>query len=411
MRILIYGINFAPELTGIGKYSGEMAAFLADKGHEVHMITAPPYYPYWRIQPGYSGWKYGKEIWQGVAVYRCPLWLPGGGRRAGRINGLQRVIHLSSFALSSLPVVLSQVHWRPERVVVVAPSVFNAPWAALAARLAKGKSWLHIQDFELDAALRMKLFPGLGLIFHLGFKAESWLYRSFDHVSTISNRMVERLKTKGVDPKKVTLFPNWVDTQQIFPLSDYNDLRKELLLGENDQVILYSGNMGQKQGLEILVEAARQLRNESRIIFVLCGEGAVKAELEDRARGLANVRFIPLQPLGRLNELLNLAAIHVIPQSASAADLVMPSKLGGILASGRPVIVTAVEGTELANVVSPLGRVIPPGQADCLADAIRELARQPELRARLGKLGRAFVETTWAKETVLERFLQVLQTL
>ncbi len=411
MRILIYGINFAPELTGIGKYTGEMAAFLAEKGHEVRVVTAPPYYPFWRIQAGYSGWKYGKEIWKGVTVYRCPLWLPGGGRKTGCINGLQRVFHLSSFALFSLPVVLRQVSWRPERVIVLAPSVFNAPWAALAARLAKGKSWLHIQDFELDAALGLKMFPGLSLAFRLGFKAESWLYRSFDHVSTISNRMVDRLKTKGVDPKRVTLFPNWVDTQQIFPLSDYNDLRKELQLGQDDQVILYSGNMGQKQGLEILVEAARQLKNESRIIFILCGEGAVKAQLEDKARGLANVRFIPLQPLDRLNELLNLATIHVIPQSACAADLVMPSKLGGILASGRPVIVTAAEGTELADVVSPLGKVIPPGQADCLADTILELAYQPELQTTLGKRGRAFIEATWAKETVLERFLQVLQTL
>jgi colanic acid biosynthesis glycosyl transferase WcaI len=411
MRILIYGINFAPELTGIGKYTGEMAAFLAQKGHEVRVVTAPPYYPHWRIQPGYAAGKYKAEIWQGTKVYRCPLWLPGGGRKVGRINGLQRVFHLASFALSSLPVILRQVSWHPQRVIVLAPSVFNAPAAALVARLAKGKSWLHIQDFELDAALGLKIFPGLGPGFQLGLMAERWLYRRFDHVSTISNRMLERLKAKGVDSEKVTLFPNWVDTQQIFPLTDYNDLRQELLVSDQEQVILYSGNMGQKQGLEILVEAARQLRNESRIIFILCGEGAVKAELEDMARGLANVRFIPLQPLDRLNRLLNLAAVHVIPQSASAADLVMPSKLGGILASGRPVIVTASEGTELADVVRPLGKVIPPGRADCLADTILELAHQPALQATLGKRGRVFVESTWAKETVLEKFLQVLQSL
>ena len=445
MRILIYGLNFAPELTGIGKYSGEMAAFLAQKGHEVRVVTTPPYYPQWRIMAGYSGAAYTTEQWQGVTVYRCPLWLPRqrnvgqalhpdrvfslSGQaehplgvqglpyisdRRTQISGFQRILYLASFALSSLPVALAQIRWRPERVIVLAPSIFNAPAALGVARLSGAKCWLHIQDFELDAALRMRLLPsqeGLGLFIRLAQSVEGLLYRAFDRVSTISQRMLARLGEKGVPPARRVLFPNWVDAGEIYPINGYNGLRQEFALPDGCQLMLYAGNIGVKQGLEVLVEAARRLAGEKSLLFLLCGEGAARAALEAAAQGLPNVRFLPLQPVKRLNELLNLAAIHILPQAASAADLVMPSKLAGMLASGRPVIVTANPGTELAEVMADLGIVIPAGDPGRLAEAIRDLARQPDLQAELGRRGRAFVEATWAKELVLGKFVRDLEAL
>jgi colanic acid biosynthesis glycosyl transferase WcaI len=410
MRILVYGINFAPELTGIGKYTGEMAVFLAENGHQVRVITTPPYYPYWYILPGYSGRAYSREVWRGVEVFRCPLWVPPRRAGAGRISGPQRLFHLASFALSSFPTALGQIGWRPERVIVMAPAILNAPTALLVARLAGGKAWLHIQDFELDAARRLRMLPAMELVYRLAGTVEGALYHGFDRVSTISKRMMEHLARKGVASRHAVLFPNWVDTRQIHPLSGYNYLRDELGL-ENKRVMLYAGNMGQKQGLEILVEAARRLTEHEDLLFLLCGAGAARPQLEKLAKGLANVRFLPLQPAERLNELLNLAEIHILPQAAEAADLVMPSKLGGMLASGRPVIVTAQTGTELAEVMRDLGRVVPPERPDLLAEAILALAGQPEIQAELGRRGRAYVERTWAKETVLEEFLQTLQAL
>ena len=222
--------------------------------------------------------------------------------------------------------------------------------------------------------------------------------------------MIDHLVGKGMPPQRTVLFPNWVDTLQIHPLSGYNYLRHELGL-ENKRVMLYAGNMGQKQGLEVLVEAARRLAGKPDLLFLLCGSGAARARLEKLAEGLANVRFLPLQPVERLNELLNLAEIHILPQTAGAADLVMPSKLAGMLASGRPVIVTARPGTELAGVMHDLGRVVPPERADLLAEAILTLAEQPEMQAELGQRGRVYVEQAWAKESVLGKFLQTLQAL
>jgi colanic acid biosynthesis glycosyl transferase WcaI len=410
MRILVYGINFAPELTGIGKYTGEMAAYLVEKGHQVRVITAPPYYPHWYILPGYSGTAYTREVWRGVEVFRCPLWVPPRGANGVRISGLQRIIHLVSFALSSLPTALSQIRWRPERVVAMAPAIVNAPTALLVARLARGKAWLHIQDFELDAARRLGMLPAMEQVYRLAGKVEGALYRGFDRVSSISNRMMDHLAHKGVASQRAVLFPNWVDPRRIYPLSGYNYLRPELGL-ENKRVMLYAGNMGQKQGLEVLVEAARRLIEQRDLLFLLCGSGAARPQLEKLAAGLPNVRFLPLQPEERLNELLNLAEIHILPQAAGAADLVMPSKLAGMLASGRPVVVTAQAGTELAEIMHNLGRVVLPERPDLLADAILALAGQPEMQAELGRRGRVYVEQTWAKESVLGNFLQTLQAL
>jgi len=138
MRILIYGINYAPELAGIGKYTGEMAHWLTGHGHEIRVVTAPPYYPKWRVWGGYSSRRYKLENSNGVKLYRCPLWVPE------KVSGLKRILHLMSFAFSSAPVLISLIFWKPRVVLNVAPAIFTAPMALVAARLSGAKAWLHI---------------------------------------------------------------------------------------------------------------------------------------------------------------------------------------------------------------------------------------------------------------------------
>jgi len=182
------------------------------------------------------------------------------------------------------------------------------------------------------------------------------LLRRLDRVSAISDRMVERLAAKGVRPERCILFPNWVDTKAVFPLETPSPYRAELGIAEDQLVALYSGNMGEKQGLEMLLDVARRLSSEPRIRFVFCGEGAARQRLFDAGRHLPNVHWLPLQPAERLNDLLNMADIYLLPQRADAADLVMPSKLVGMLASGRPVIATAEPGTQVAQVAGETAR-------------------------------------------------------
>ena len=170
----------------------------------------------------------------------------------------------------------------------------------------------------------------------------------FDPISTVSEKMMQRLPEKGIPVEKTVLFPNWVDTGAIAPLAGPSRLRHQLGLGPERVVLMYAGNMGMKQGLELLPLLAQEFAPDPRIHFVFCGDGAYHAQLAGMLRGAANVTMLPLQPYDRLNDLLNAADIHLLPQRPDAADLVMPSKLTGMLASGRPVIATAAAGTQVA---------------------------------------------------------------
>lgn len=395
-RVLLVSINYWPELTGIGKYTGEMAEWLVRQGFELRVITAPPYYPAWQVDPAYSAWRYRRERVAGVDIRRCPLWVPA------RPSGLKRILHLASFALTALPLVLwAGLRWRPDEIFVVEPPLFCAPAALLAARLAGGRAWLHVQDFEVDAAFELGILRSARLRRWV-LAGERWLMRHFDCVSTISERMLERLEGKGVSAGRRALFPNWVELDRIRPMA-YSPLRQEWGLRDDEVVVLYSGNMGEKQGLEILVEAAQRLRGTLAIRFLLCGDGAARPRLERLAEGLPNVLFKPLQPADRLNDLLNLADVHVLPQRADAADLVLPSKLTNMLASGRPVVATANPGTQVAELLGGCGMVVPPGDAGALAAALAELATAADQRRSLGVAARSMAEQLWDKERLLSQ--------
>ncbi|WP_207004560.1 glycosyltransferase WbuB [Trinickia mobilis] len=396
MKILIYGLNYAPELTGIGKYTAEMAEALVLLGHDVRVVCAPPYYPEWRVAQDYSPLRYRCEVVRGVHVWRAPLWVPA------QPSGATRMMHLASFALSSLPLLLRQAFWCPDVVMTIAPALMCAPAAAALARLTGAKSWLHIQDFEVDAAFNLGLLKGAKAA-RIARAVERALMRRFDVVSSISNRMVERAQRLGVDADKTFSLPNWVDTKVIYPLGRASGYRQELDIPAGNKVVLYSGNMGAKQGIEFLAAAAARLVERTDISFVFCGDGATKAELMKRCNGLPNCRFIALQPAERLNELLNLADIHVLPQRGDAADLVMPSKLTGMLASGGAIIAMARPETELYAAVAPRGVVVPPENVEALAGAITGLADDPLRRVRLGAAARRFAEETLAPAAVLGR--------
>jgi colanic acid biosynthesis glycosyl transferase WcaI len=403
-RILIYGINFPPEQIGVGKYTGEMAAWLARRGDELRVVTAPPYYPEWRVRDGYTGSGYRIEQWQGMKVWRCPVWVPD------RLTGAKRILHLLSFALSSAPVMLRQVFWRPDIVWVVAPSLMCAPAAWLAARLSGAKAWLHVQDLEVDVAFELGILrrPWVGA---LALRVERWLLRRFDRISTISARMAETLLDKGVPATRVTVLENWVNLDIVVPMKEPSALRRTLGIKAETCIVLYSGNMAEKQGLEIVVEAAHRLREREHITFILCGEGPARARLVQLTAGLPNIRFLALQPAERLNELLNLADIHLLPQRAEVADLVMPSKLTNMLASGRPVVATAAPGTQVDQAVRRCGIVVPPGDVDAFAGAIELLAGNSSRRNELGRRGREYAESNWARDEILARFENELFTL
>jgi len=359
-----------------------MAEWLAARGHDVRIVTAPPYYPAWHVADGYSGWKYSHERLNDVKIWRCPLYVPANQ------SGLKRILHLASFALSSIPVMLRQVFWKPDLVVVIEPPLFCAPAAWLCARLSGAKCWLHVQDFEVDAAFDLGILP-FAWMKKLVSAIEQWLMQRFDRVSTISGSMLKRLIEKGVKQEKTLLFPNWADIQQIRADAKGALAFRQLLdIPEQGFIALYAGNMGEKQGLELVIEVADLLSEQRELFFVLCGEGAARARLQAlvKEKQLENVQFLSLQPANKLAGMLSAANIHLVVQKAHAADLVMPSKLTNILAVGGHAIVTANEDTELGQ----LAKAHPGVLELCPPEDVNALAQLISAATEAGKEARVF---------------------
>jgi colanic acid biosynthesis glycosyl transferase WcaI len=363
----------------------------------VRVIITPPHYPEWRIARGYKAWMWRREAFGAVQLLRCPLWVPAAA------TPFARILHLLSFAASSLvPSLWQAARFRPELVWAVEPTACAAPVALLAARLCRAKACLHVQDLEAEAlcALGLAGRPRLRRLLRLAYGS---LVRRFDLVSTICTHMCARLRGYGVAEERLCLFPNWVDTEVIRPLAATSLLRRQCGLADHQVVALYAGSMGAKQGLDALAEVAERLRAHPEVQLVLCGAGTRRPRLEHQIATCANVTLLPLQPEPRLNELLNAADIHLLPQRPEAATFALPSKLAGILASGRPVVAQA-EGGELAAAARRCGVVVPPGDAAAMAEAILDLAADPARRRRLGAVARQLAEEHLQRDPIIARY-------
>ena len=403
MKVLILSLNYAPEQIGIGPCSTGWAEHLARAGHRVTVVTAQPYYPDWRIAAGHRNlWRRTME--NGVKVVRCPHYVPR------QPTGVRRVLHQASFALAAMwPMLARAIVRRPDLVVAVAPSLIAAPVARFATVLAGAKSWLHVQDFELEAALSTGLLAE-GFLLNAASRFERTMLSSFDVISTISPQMCRKLAAKGVPEGQIRELRNWADIDAIEPLDRPSPLRREWQISA-PHVALYSGNIANKQGIDLVLDAARILRQRSDIQFVICGNGPDRARLESLAADLPNVCFHDLQPRERLADVLGLASVHLLPQIAGIADLVLPSKLANMFASGRPVVATAAPGTGIADEVRGAGVVVPPGDAATFAAAIANLLNDPDRRARLGRAARIKAERSWARSAILQRCDQEMRQL
>jgi colanic acid biosynthesis glycosyl transferase WcaI len=405
MRIAIVGINYAPELTGIGVYTAGLAEFLASRGISVDVYTGFPYYPMWAKAPEHRGTWSARERINGVSVRRHYLYVPG------RPSAVKRMLHELSFVASaSLGYLLGP---RADCTIVVSPPLFLGVPILLMARLKGSQTVFHVQDLQPDAAIDFGLLKP-GALTRLFFWVERVTYRLADRVASISSGMLRAITDKGVSPRKTLMIRNWANDERVAPRPRNTRYREQWGL-DRKFVVLYAGNLGVKQGLPTLLECARLLRHDPEIVFLVVGDGGQKAELVAMARrlGLDSVRFEPLQPAENLGELLATADVAVAPQKAGAKDIVLPSKVANILAAARPLIAAAARHMELGRMLreADCGIVVPPENAEQMARAIVKMKCDPAAAARFGANGRAYMEARLRRDVVLERVLGELEAL
>jgi colanic acid biosynthesis glycosyl transferase WcaI len=364
-KILIHAINFAPEIIGCGKYTTELAQYLSSRGYQVEIITAPPHYPGWSVHEPYRAFAYAAEMLGAIRIIRCPILTKANG------GALWRLLAPLSFAVTAAPVVAWRIFQsRPDVVFCVEPTLFSAPVALTMAKILRRRCVLHVQDLEVDAAFEVGYVKGF-VPRKVAIFIESIILNGFDRIITISNKMRDRLIAKNVDPSRISMIRNWV-APAITPIAqgEPNAFRGDLGITDTQFIVLYAGHIGAKQALDVVLAAARHLRDRGDIHFVIAGDGPMKQHLMGGSADLANVSYLPSQPVSRLNELLGMADLHVLPQYKGVADLVFPSKLGGMLASGRPIVATVEAGTELFEFLTNVALITPAGDGLALSEAI-----------------------------------------
>ena len=398
MKILIYGINYSPELIGIGKYTGEMAVWFAREGHSVRVVTALPYYPEWCISENYKN-TYSRMRQDGVSVIRCPLFVPS------RPTALNRLFHLFSFSVSSAFPVLGSVFWKPDIIIQVVPTLFCSLQTLMLSKLSGAKAVVHIQDYEVDAMFGLSMARS-GIVKHCAYWIEQKILNSFDLVATISEGMIQRALKKGVSSKKLIFFPNWSEIERFTNVKRNTNLLLDLGIDLNKNIILYSGNMGEKQGLEIVVNVAKKMQLNTEIHFLMVGEGSAKVKLENlaTAASLTNMTFLPLQSDEKFPEFLSLATCHLVIQKSGAADAVLPSKLTNILAAGGNAVITADRNTTLGALClkfTGIATLVEPESTSALHDGILSALNMPKFNS----IARQYAEDYLDKNVVLTRFI------
>lgn len=379
-RVLTIGHNYFPELIGIGKYTTEFCNYLVSNGNcKVDVITGNPYYPKWKVFEGYKNKWFTKEHISGVRVYRAPLYIPS------KPTGFKRLLQDSLFLASVFFIVTWMLLRRKKKydyIFIAVPS-FMLGLAGLYYRFFYPKTTVlyHIQDLQIDAAENLGMIQNKTLIKAL-YNIERYVLNRVNYVSTISEGMRAKILYKSVSDNNCIIFPNWVNNKHIFPIYPEPVFSKEEL--HNKKIIFYSGAIGEKQGLEMIIEAAAYFSANPDFVFIISGEGPYKQKLIEKCRQeeINNIKFSNLLPTQEFNELLNASYLSLIIQKESGSDLFLPSKLTNILATGRCVIVTALENTSLYKIITEhnCGYLIPPSDTQALCNAIEELDRDAEKR-------------------------------
>jgi colanic acid biosynthesis glycosyl transferase WcaI len=435
MRVIVWGINYAPELTGIAVYNQMLCEYLQTAGmargavrssqrddptipvgtarravrtsqHDVptnvKMVTTFAYYPAWKKAAADRGRLFRTDTIAGVKVYRCWHYVPQ------KVSALKRIFHEASFVVTSFLRLL--VLPTPEVYIVVSPPLLLGFAAWLLTRFRRAPFIFHVQDLQPDAALTLGMLKP-GAFTRMLYGLEKIAYRQAAAVSGISHGMLDAFSRKGVPKERQIYFPNPVQLPDTATLPPAGAFRARNGFAPDDFLAVYSGNLGVKQGLTILIEAARELQKNpaARIKIVICGDGAVRPQIEAaiQREKLSNLFLFPLQPAEHYLEMLTDADVCLITQQAGSGAAFFPSKLLATLAYARPVVSVADEQSELTRAIreGQFGESVLPGDAVGLAGKLLTLASDKSRLRDYGLAGRRYVEQFEA-DKVLPQFIK-----
>jgi colanic acid biosynthesis glycosyl transferase WcaI len=393
MKILILSINYWPEVTGIGAFTTYRAEYLAGAGHDVEVCTTFPYYPEWKVPPAYSGTLYASETRNGVHIRRSYAYIPSPA------TSVKRIFHEASFIASvTASAALCE---SPDVLLVVSPPLGLALPAILLGRLWRIPYVFDVEDLQPDSAADLGMLPkpAVKMLYYL----EGVAYRHAKLVTTLTVAMKERIMSKGVAREKVALLEPRMD-QSLCGIQAEEGRGFRARYGIDGKfLVTYSGNIGVKQKLDVVIEAAALHRSDDSILFLIVGHGAESARIQRRAvdLGLENVRFLPLLDETDFRGLLSASDICLVTQQKTALDIAFPSKVVTYLAAGRPVIASVSPVSEVAQIAreSGAGKVAAAEDGAALLAAILELRKSDLLE--LGNSGRAYAFTRWSAERVL----------
>lgn len=398
-NILFIGINFFPEPTGIGKYSGEMVEWLSKKEKDIEVITGFPYYPYWKLENKYSWYKKEVVFDSNVKVHRCPMYVPQ------RPTGLNRIFQELSFFAFALPkVVFLSIKLKPKFILCIAPPFHLGLLGYISKVLSGGKLLYHIQDLQIEAAKSLNMIKQDWLI-HSLLRVEKFILSKSNFISSIHPNMISEIKSKTTF--EVGLLPNWTNLQLLYPIAEKTKLREMYGFPIDKKIFLYSGSVGEKQGIELVFNFAKNFNDDDSILFIVAGNGPYHNQLKEtiQKQGIKNIIARNLVPTTELNTWLNLADYHLIFQRNETSNYLFPSKLVSILSVGGICIAFVPESNQMGKMLidNEIGFVISEVEPLNINQKLIKIIEADNNKIRVNS--REFAVFNFNKEKILESWV------
>jgi glycosyltransferase involved in cell wall biosynthesis len=386
LRITVVGINYAPEVTGIAPYTTGIAEGLTRLGHSVTVITGLPHYPEWRVNEAFVGERSYTERINGVDVRRLRHHVPE------RPSARGRILMEASFARAVSMHGLN----KPDAVIAVSPTLLSTVAVVARARMARIPVGVIVQDIYSKGVVETGAMSGRSA--NATKRLEVGALRVASSVAAIHHRFAEVLQDMGLHEDKINVIRNWTHIGESPKSADPAETRRRLGWKPDELVVLHTGNMGVKQGLENVVAAGRLAdssnAHDKRVRFVMVGDGNQRELLDELSTGVESVNLLNPLPADEFRLALDAADVLLVNERPGVGEMAVPSKLTSYFVAGKPVLAATDPHSGSAEELraSGAGIIVPPGQPSALLDAARQLGADDQLRRRLGARGKSYAD-------------------